>query len=280
MARSLVVKNPWEKLKTVTDARIALGRAGTSLPTDEWLKFQLEHAQARDAVHTPLDVAACIQQFRPQALDLLPNGQPFSPRVLASQAIDRGTYLQRPDLGRRLNIDSAQAIDEMAAQYPNGCDLVIVCVDGLSSTAIEKNAVPFIQCLLPAIDDRVSSDMTLAPILFCTQGRVAIGDDIAQRLKAKVVMVLIGERPGLSSPDSMGLYLTYAPKVGTTDAQRNCISNIRDGGLSYAGATRKAVYLLMESIRLKLSGVGLKERTEGTQDVLKNTRNFLTEECG
>lgn len=279
MARSLLVKNPWEKLKQFTDARIALGRAGTSLPTHEWLRFQLEHAEARDAVHTPLNVDACIQQFRPQALDLLPNGQPFSPRVLASQAIDRGTYLQRPDLGRRLNLDSAQRLDELAGQYPNGCDLVIVCVDGLSAIAIEKNAVPFIQALLPEIVRFSSSEMTLAPILFCTQGRVAIGDDIAQRLRAKQVMVLIGERPGLSSPDSMGVYLTYNAKVGSTDAQRNCISNIRDGGLSYAAATQKAVYLLMESIRLKLSGVGLKDRTEDTQDGLTNARNFLTEEC-
>ena len=270
---NIVVLNPWQKLKDFTDARTALGRAGSSIPTNEMLKFQLEHAQARDAVHLPLDSQALYENLKhhltdcPQALDLFASVEPL---LVGSCANDRGTYLQRPDLGRKLSDTSIKQIQQTKGQY----DLAICIVDGLSSMAIEKNTLPFIQQLLKVLD---TSPLTLAPLTICTQGRVAIGDHVAQLLGAKTVMVLIGERPGLLSPDSMGLYLTFDAHVGCNDAQRNCISNIRPAGLNYERAALKAKYLIDESQRLQLSGVNLKERTEEVSNVLTNHQSFLTQ---
>ena len=270
---NVVVLNPWQKLKAFTDARIALGRAGSSIPTSEMLKFQLEHAQARDAVHLPLDAQSLYEQFkqhlndRPQAPDLFAPAQPL---LVNSCAHDRGTYLQRPDLGRKLSDDSCAQLVSAKGQY----DLAICVVDGLSSMAIEKNTLPFLQAFLSAMSH---SQLKLAPLTICTQGRVAIGDHVAQLLNAKTVMVLIGERPGLISPDSMGLYLTYDAHVGCNDAQRNCISNIRPAGLRYDSAANKAKYLFDESQRLKITGVNLKERTEEAGSVLTSHQSFLTQ---
>ena len=270
---NVVVTNPWQKLKEFTDARIALGRAGSSIPTNEMLKFQLEHAQARDAVHLPLNSEALHKNLkynlhdRPQALDLFASDTPL---LVNSCADDRGTYLQRPDLGRRLSQHSCDLLEQAKGQY----DLVICVVDGLSSMAIEKNTLPFLQYLLTAMSE---SHLKLAPLTICTQGRVAIGDHVAQLLNAKTVMVLIGERPGLISPDSMGLYLTYDAHVGCNDAQRNCISNIRPAGLRYDSAAKKVKYLIDESQRLKISGVNLKERTEEAGNVLTSHQSFLTQ---
>jgi ethanolamine ammonia-lyase small subunit len=270
---NIVVLNPWQKLKTFTDARIALGRAGSSIPTNEMLKFQLEHAQARDAVHLPLESQKLYEHLkqdlndRPQAPDLFAQTQPL---LVTSCAHDRGSYLQRPDLGRKLSDESSAQLIKAKGQY----DLAICVVDGLSSMAIEKNTLPFLQTLFTVMN---VSQLKLAPLTICTQGRVAIGDHVAQLLNAKTVMVLIGERPGLISPDSMGLYLTYDAHVGCNDAQRNCISNIRPAGLSYENAAKKAKYLLDESQRLKLSGVNLKERTEKAGNVLTSHQSFLTQ---
>lgn len=268
-----VVTNSWHTLKDFTDARIALGRAGTSIPTAEMLKFQLEHAQARDAVHLPLEAKQLYETLesalidRPQALGLFASAEPL---LVNSLANDRGTYLQRPDFGRTLNPSSCAQLSLEKAQY----DLAICVVDGLSSMAIEKNTLPFLQQLLTALD---SDKVKLAPLTVCTQGRVAIGDHVAQLLGAKTVMVLIGERPGLLSPDSMGLYLTYGAHVGCHDAQRNCISNIRPAGLSYKIAANKAKYLFEESQRLQLSGVNLKERTQNAGNILTSHQSFLTQ---
>ena len=281
---NVVTLNPWEKLKAFTDARIAIGRAGSSLPTHEMLKFQFEHAQARDAVHLPLNASLLMEELReklkqnqdqlcPQALDLLPEKLPLSQQVLNSQAIDRGTYLQRPDLGRLLDGRSVELLKN--AYQETAFDLAIVCADGLSSIAIQQNVTPFLIELLSLMKHR-GVDLTIAPLSVCIQGRVAIGDHVAESLNAKTVLVLVGERPGLSSPDSMGLYLTFDAKVGCHDAQRNCISNIRPGGLNYKEAASKAMYLIEESQRLKLSGVDLKERSETIDHTLTSSKSFLT----
>jgi ethanolamine ammonia-lyase small subunit len=184
------------------------------------------------------------------------------------------TYLQRPDLGRRLHSHSREILQhdlatdgEVAGEY----DLSIVVVDGLSSLAVQQNVVPFLETLLPQLND-----FSLAPLCVVEQGRVAVGDEVGELLNARCVMVLIGERPGLSSPDSLGLYLTYQPHVGLTDAARNCISNIRPAGLSYVEAARRAAYLLNESRRLRLSGVNLKDRTQDdVVETVSGNKNFL-----
>lgn len=271
-----VVNNPWRDLRSFTDARIGLGRAGISLPTAEMLAFQLSHAQARDAVSFPLDIVSLAQQLVSiEALNSV-----GAPLHLYSQAIDRTTYLQRPDLGRKLDQKSRQTlIDLMKTEEKTSndkYDLAIVVVDGLSSLAVQKNAYPFITDLLKLLSEDKKT-LKIAPISIVQQGRVAIGDDIGELLNAQAVMVLIGERPGLSSPDSLGLYLTWSPKSGLTDASRNCISNIRLAGLPYQEAARRAIYLLREANKLKLTGVNLKDRTQ--DDVIEhqtNTHNFLT----
>lgn len=268
-----VVDNPWRELRRFTDARIGLGRAGISLPTNEMLAFQLSHAQARDAVNFPLDFAALSEQL-----------QPFGESVLQlhSQAVDRSHYLQRPDLGRKLDIASRDKLTDFMNNGSAGAlhqhDIAITIVDGLSSLAVQKNATAFIKQLLVLLEEQPQA-WRLAPFTLVEQGRVAIGDDIGQLLNAKVVVVLIGERPGLSSPDSLGLYLTWQPKAGLNDASRNCISNIRPAGLSYQDAAQRTLYLLQEARRLNLSGVGLKDRSQ--DDVIEHqihTKNFLLSE--
>ena len=268
-----VVHNPWRELRRFTDARIGLGRAGISLPTNEMLAFQLSHAQARDAVNFPLDFAALSEQL-----------QPFGTAVLHlhSQAVDRSHYLQRPDLGRKLDIASRDKLTDFMSNGSAGAqhqhDIAITIVDGLSSLAVQKNATAFIKQLLVLLNEQPQA-WRLAPFTLVEQGRVAIGDDIGQLLNAKVVVVLIGERPGLSSPDSLGLYLTWQPKAGLNDACRNCISNIRPAGLSYQDAAQRTLYLLQEARRLNLSGVGLKDRSQ--DDVIEHqtqTKNFLLSE--
>lgn len=259
-----VVDNPWRRLRSYTAARIGLGRSGVSLPTRELLEFQLAHARARDAVHTPLDLDGITLQLEQLAADQ-PLLNPALPLHLHSEAVDRMTYLQRPDLGRRLSeasrvlLQQEQEQDNVSEPY----DLALVIADGLSATAIAHNAVPFIRELASAM---ASSEQRwrLAPISLVEQGRVAIGDDIGELLNARTVLVLIGERPGLSSPDSLGLYLTWNPHRGLTDAWRNCISNVRPEGLNHPEAARKALYLLSEARRLQLSGVNLKDRSDDT----------------
>jgi ethanolamine ammonia-lyase small subunit len=264
-AGSGVVENPWRALRQFTDARIGLGRSGVSLPTRELLAFQLAHAQARDAVHTPLDWAAlkrALEHLTPQ--HALLNPQP--PLQLHSEAADRVCYLQRPDLGRRLSEASRAALRPQPQLPEHGFDLALVIADGLSATAVQRNAVPLIAALCDELADDARS-WTLAPIVLVEQGRVAVGDEVGELLNASAVLVLIGERPGLSSPDSLGLYLTWAPERGLSDARRNCISNVRPEALQYAEAARRAGYLLRESRRLGLSGVGLKDRSNVLDDL-------------
>jgi ethanolamine ammonia-lyase small subunit len=270
--KPVVTENPWRRLSAWTDARIGLGRAGISLPTREMLAFQLAHAQARDAVHLPLDtdrLMADLNELTGSRKTLLRQ----DPVHLQSQACDRITYLQRPDLGRRLSQPSCEALDRLGHTGDSPVDLALVIADGLSSYGVQQNAIAFLEALLRDIEADDQS-WELAPLVVVSQGRVAIGDDVGHRLNARCVVVLIGERPGLSSPDSLGLYLTWQPGPGLTDASRNCISNIRPAGLSCGEASRRLMYLLREARRQKVSGVSLKDRSEETV-IEQGIGNFL-----
>ena len=243
-------QNPWLELRRLTPARIALGRTGTSMPTSAQLDFQLAHAQARDAVHLPFDHAAISAQLDQRARQSL---------LLRSAATDRHSYLQRPDLGRKLSDESAQSLREHAQANPGGVDLVIVVADGLSALAVHRHTLPFLE----RMEEQIQAEgWSVSPVILVEQGRVAVGDEIGELLGAKMVVILIGERPGLSSPDSLGLYFTYNPKVGLTDAYRNCISNVRLEGLSYGMAAHRLLYLMREACRRQLSGVNLKDEAQ------------------
>lgn len=242
--------NPWQQLRRLTPARIALGHAGTSLPTAAHLAFQYAHAQARDAVHLPFDHADVNQQLQQQGQTTL---------VLQSAAANRHIYLQRPDLGRQLDTASRHLLDQHASKHPEGYDLVLVIADGLSALAVHRHSVPLLALLRQHTQ---AEGWSQSPVILVQQGRVAIADEIGQRLGGKMVLILIGERPGLSSPDSLGLYFTYAPEVGLSDARRNCISNVRQEGLTYASACHRLIYLMRHACQRQLSGVDLKEETE------------------
>jgi ethanolamine ammonia-lyase small subunit len=245
-----VEKNPWGGLRAFTNARIALGRAGNSLPTAPLLAFDLSHAQARDAVHQPLDAEALRRTLEAEG---------FATLGVDSAAPDRQHYLRRPDLGRRLSEASRTALIEAAAasQHAGAPEIVFVIGDGLSAFAAAKQAVP----LLLALRGRLAG-WRIGPVVVARQARVALGDEIGELMGAQLVAMLIGERPGLSSPDSLGAYLTYAPKVGCHDAQRNCISNVRPEGLPYEAAANKLHYLFTHALRLGLTGVGLKDESD------------------
>jgi ethanolamine ammonia-lyase small subunit len=274
--KTTVIANPWQSLRRFTEARIALGRAGVSQPTAPHLDFELAHARARDAVHLELDAKALAQSL---PMSLAQQGvQGVSCITLCSAAENRNIYLQRPDLGRRLDTASRRTLEVLRGEDKGNArpyDLAFVIVDGLSALAIEQNAMPFLQAVISRLR---SENWSFAPIGIVSQGRVAIGDEVGQLLAAKAVVVLIGERPGLSSPDSMGLYLTWEPHVGLTDESRNCISNVRPAGLRHEDAAFKLHYLLSESRKRQLSGVGLKDDT-AVDNVQLNTprRNFLLE---
>ncbi|NYF53140.1 ethanolamine ammonia-lyase subunit EutC [Tunturiibacter gelidoferens] len=231
-------------LRNYTPARVSLRRTGVSLTTTEILDFQLAHAQARDAVHAALDTEHLIRRLRTEIPSL-----PTPILAVASAAPDRASYLRRPDLGRTLAPASA------ALLHPSPCDIVIVIADGLSATAIEHHAIPLLAALLPTLPH------TLGPICIATQARVAIADQIGSLLHARLSVILIGERPGLSSPDSLGAYITWNPAPGRTDADRNCISNIRTAGLDYITAAARIAFYCTEAQRLQLTGTALKEIT-------------------
>ncbi len=239
-----VTANPWTHLRSHTPARIALGRAGPALPTREILAFGVAHARARDAVHQALDVDALEEQLRADG---------YAPLRAQSAAPDRATFLTRPDLGRRLDEKSIRGL-----VAPHRAPEVLVAIeDGLSAVATQRHAATLLAALRALAPQRWST----LPIVIALQGRVALGDAIGERLGAKLVVVMIGERPGLSSPDSLGLYVTHAPRAGRTDAERNCISNVRPEGLGYAAAAAKLDWLVAESLRRGLSGVSLKDES-------------------
>lgn len=244
--QKIVVADPWAKLRAFTRARIALGRAGSSLPTDEVLRFAYAHALARDAVHRPLDAAGFCQTLAAAGFDTLP---------VSSAAADRSSYLLRPDLGRRLDDASAALLQQHAGK---GCDVLLMAGDGLSSLAVSQHAQP----LLEAMRMLLPASWSIGPLVVATQARVALSDEVGELLRARLVVLLIGERPGLSSPDSLGIYITFAPRVGRQDAERNCISNVRPEGLGYAAAARKALWLATEALRLQLSGINLKDQSD------------------
>ena len=239
--------DPWELLKKFTDARIALGRTGVSIPVKENLQFKMAHAFARDAIYTKMNLDSLARW-----LDHL--HYPFC--FLHSRAENREQYLQRPDLGRILSVDSFSKLQEASGNKPY--DLCINIADGLSATAVNLHSIALLTELLPLLKD---AGFSISPVCLIEQGRVAIGDETGSYFQAKLSLILIGERPGLSSPDSLGAYITYHPQKGNTDAMRNCVSNIRPKGLSYSAAADKIVYLIKESIRLRISGVVLKDMT-------------------
>jgi ethanolamine ammonia-lyase small subunit len=245
MSNDFLEKNPWTALRQFTNARIALGRAGNSLPTESLLAFNLSHAQARDAVHHPLDADGLHEQLRA-------NG--FMTLDVHSAAPDREHYLRRPDLGRRLSDESRTLLEQSSVE---ASEVVFVIADGLSAFAASKQSIPLLQAVVAHL-----ADWKTGPVVVARQARVALGDEVGELLRTKLVVMLIGERPGLSSPDSLGIYLTYAPKVGCSDAQRNCISNVRPEGLNYAVAAHKLNYLLTHARRLGLTGVGLKDDSD------------------
>ncbi len=240
--------DPWEFLRPHTPARIAQGRTGHSLPTSALLAFQLDHARARDAVFTTLNLPILL----PQLNEIMPN-----PLLLQSRATDRRTYLQRPDFGRQLDDESKQ---QLAAFLDSGFTLSIVLADGLSATAVNTHVLAVVTGL---VAEARRLGWSLAPLVVVQQGRVAVADEVAYALNAEMVVMLIGERPGLSSPDSLGAYLTFAPRPGLTDESRNCISNIRPKGFLPELAVQKIVYLLSEFKVKRLSGFQIKDEMDG-----------------
>ncbi|MCV2351239.1 ethanolamine ammonia-lyase subunit EutC [Paucibacter sp. Y2R2-4] len=249
MSEQDIAPDRWAALRSHTPARIGIGRAGTSLPTRELLDFGAAHAQARDAVLLPLDVEGLTAGLMAE--------QGLTCLHVQSRCTEREVYLRRPDLGRRLNAASAESL--RAAAGP-AVDLAIVLADGLSAIACQRHGLP----LLGLLRQELAGDqLRRAPhIIIATQARVALGDDIGALLNARAVLMLLGERPGLSSPDSLGAYLTFAPQVGRTDAERNCVSNIRPEGLPLVIAAKRIAWLLRESLRRQISGVALKDDSE------------------
>jgi ethanolamine ammonia-lyase small subunit len=240
----------WQRFTSVTRARIALGRAGDALPTQRLLDFAYAHASARDAVTARVDFAALAGALRPAE----------SIRV-RSAAPDRSTYLRRPDLGRMLEPQSA-------ARLPDGpFDAVFVIADGLSASAVQAHAVPTLQAAV-----RLLAGWHLGPVVLAEQARVALGDEVGAIMGAEMVVMCIGERPGLSVPNSLGLYLTYAPRVGRPDSERNCISNIHRDGLSYTAAAAKLAWLMTQARSLRLTGVALKEDAPARERVLESQK--------
>ena len=252
----------WSRLRAATPARIFLERAGTAIATRDHLAFQRAHAAARDAVHDRFDAAPLREGLEQRGLDYV---------SLRSEASDRPTYLARPDLGRRLDAPSRERL----AQLPTGHDLVFVLADGLSARAVERHALPLLDEALPEFR---RLGWKLGPIAIVEQARVAIGDAIGAALDARLVAMLIGERPGLSASDSMGIYLTWAPAPGRSDAERNCLSNIRGGGMTYDEATRRLVYLATAAQQRKLTGIALKDDTGMVNAVLPRERRLASRE--
>jgi ethanolamine ammonia-lyase small subunit len=230
-------------LRRFTDARIFLGRAGAGMPTSAHLGFQFDHARARDAVHSTLDVERLSEGLRRRGLAF---------HQVHSAARDRSEYVRRPDLGRRLDAAALGALERMPRRHDAG----IVIADGLSAAAVHAHALPLLDALLPQLRH---AGVGIGPVVMVENARVAVGDPVGEILGFDVVTVLIGERPGLSAPDSLGCYITWQPRPGLPDSRRNCVSNIRRAGLSYDAAAGKIAYLITEVRRRRISGVMLKE---------------------
>ena len=242
-----VTRDPWTNLADLTPARLALGRAGPGLPTREVLKLGLAHAQARDAVHAAMDRDMLLAGITALGFEAL---------AVESGAPARDAYLRRPDLGRRLSARSRTLLQD---RPPAEADIAIVVSDGLSAAAMNLNALPLVAALLPRLQ---ALGFRVAPLVVACQARVALGDEVGALLGARLVIVLIGERPGLSAADSLGAYLTFGPKVGRTDAERNCVSNIRAAGLPPAAAAAKITWLARQALILSLTGVALKDESD------------------
>ncbi|MCI0334779.1 MAG: ethanolamine ammonia-lyase subunit EutC [Planctomycetes bacterium] len=271
---SSVTPDQWDALRSTTSARIALGRAGGSLPTHEWLEFKSAHAAARDAVHNPFDAEQLAAQITSLGVEVV---------IVESAAPDRLTFLQRPDLGRRLTEASRFKLQELstscsplapreeilhAEREDYTVELAIIVSDGLSALAVERQAPLLLATLLPKL---ATDGWRLAPIVVARFGRVALQDEIGHLLGTQLALALIGERPGLGSPDSLGAYLVFAPRIGNTDANRNCVSNIRPEGLPCAAAAETLHYLLTEARHRRLSGVQLKDQRElPTSDAVRS----------
>ena len=235
-------------LRDLTPARVGLGRAGASLTTKAWLDFARDHARARDAVHTAFDVLSLVSELNDLGLDAI---------EVSSRASKRDDYLKRPDLGRMLDEDSQRRL----ASHPNGlCELAIVIGDGLSPTAVQAHAVQLVQALIPQL---AVDGIEIGHAVVASGARVALGDEIGAILGARMILVLIGERPGLSASDSLGAYLTFAPKPGRTDAERNCVSNIHGAGLGYNEAALRISWLIREGLARQITGVALKDESGG-----------------
>lgn len=252
-------KDAWSLLRSATSARIGLGRSGDAMPLDAVLDFQHAHARARDAVHAKVDFDAISAALGTPTLRI------------ASAAQDRATYLRRPDLGRILHADSEAALKQ--AEHP--ADIVLVVADGLSAAAVQAHAVPLLKALVPRL-----TDFAIGPVILAKRGRVALGDHIGEILKPNLIAMLIGERPGLSVAESLGVYLTYAPRLGRQDSERNCISNIHGkGGLGYEDAAEKIAWLTGEALRRSLTGIHLKEDASAQLSAaLVNDSAFLSSE--
>jgi ethanolamine ammonia-lyase small subunit len=239
---------PLRDLRDLTPARVGLGRAGASLPTQALLAFTLDHARARDAVHAAFDVAAITQGLGDLGLEAL---------NVASRAGDRKDYLRRPDLGRRLDPVSH---DRLASHSGGSGQLTIVIGDGLSPSAVNAHAIELVRSLVP----RLAADgIAIGHAVVASGARVALGDEIGAILGARMIVMLIGERPGLSAPDSLGAYLTFGPRAGLTDAERNCVSNIHGAGLGYDEAAFRIAWLVREGLAREITGVALKDESGG-----------------
>jgi ethanolamine ammonia-lyase small subunit len=234
------------ELRRLTPARVGLGRAGASLPTEALLEFMLDHARARDAVHAAFDVSGLISGLNDLGLDAV---------EVCSRARERDEYLGRPDLGRSLDQPSTQAL---IARKAGPCRVAIVVGDGLSPVAVNAHAINLVNRLIPRL---VIDRIDIGPVVVARGARVALGDEIGALLRARMLVMLIGERPGLSAADSLGAYLTFAPKIGRTDAERNCVSNIHGAGLGYEEAAFRIAWLIREGLAREVTGVRLKDES-------------------
>lgn len=239
-----------DELTSLTPARVALGRAGAGLPTQALLNFTLDHARARDAVHAPFDTAAIVSCLDAPGLEII---------EVSSQAQGgthgRTDYLKRPDLGRLLDQASRERLADRGAAP---CDVVIVIADGLSPAAVKAHAAPLVHTLMPVL---TGAGIDVGPVVLATGARVALGDEIGMLLKARMTVMLVGERPGLSVPTSLGAYLSFAPRPGLTDAERNCVSNIHAAGLGYGDAVFKIAWLVRQGLARGVTGVALKDES-------------------